>query len=411
MKASVPAFCLILFLAGVAAGADSLNVRLVGRCSTPQYAFGLAVTGDHAYVADLTARLRVVSISDPSHVLEVGYCDTPAGANGVCVNGEYAYVADGDSGLRVISIADPEHPVETGCWYSPGYARAAAAAGDYVYVADLFAGVRIVSVSDPAHPVEVGCYDTPGFPNDVAVEGNYAYVAADTAGLRVVSVADPANPVEIGHCDTPGAALGVAVTGDYAYVADGDSGLRVISVADPANPSYVGDCHTPGRACGVCVFAARGRDPGPRPDCAYVANYRFGLRVISLADPANPVEVGYYRTPGLALGVAVDGDCVFLAESADGMDVFELFGVGVEDAPYDEVGAPGGMSSVVKGVLRLSPSADLKPQAASLLDAAGRKVTELEAGANDVSPLAPGVYFVRKAEAQEQAVRKVVVIR
>jgi hypothetical protein len=47
---------------------------------------------------------------------------------------------------------------------------------------------------------------------------------------------------------------------------------------------------------------------------------------------------------------------------------------------------------------------------AVLLDASGRKVIDLKAGANDVRELAPGVYFVREAQAQAQAqaVRKVV---
>jgi len=35
--------------------------------------------------------------------------------------------------------------------------------------------------------------------------------------------------------------------------------------------------------------------------------------------------------------------------------------------------------------------------AAALLDASGRKVFDLKPGANDVSQLAPGVYFVRTA--------------
>jgi len=45
-----------------------------------------------------------------------------------------------------------------------------------------------------------------------------------------------------------------------------------------------------------------------------------------------------------------------------------------------------------------------------LLDACGRKVMDLHPGANDVRALAPGVYFVRtaQAQAQAQAVRKVV---
>jgi hypothetical protein len=47
----------------------------------------------------------------------------------------------------------------------------------------------------------------------------------------------------------------------------------------------------------------------------------------------------------------------------------------------------------------------------ALLDVAGRKAMELRAGANDVSWLSPGVYFVREAQSQAQAqvVRKVIV--
>ena len=48
-----------------------------------------------------------------------------------------------------------------------------------------------------------------------------------------------------------------------------------------------------------------------------------------------------------------------------------------------------------------------------LLDLTGRKVLDLAPGANDVSRLAPGVYFVREAQAQAHAhaIRKVVITR
>ena len=66
-------------------------------------------------------------------------------------------------------------------------------------------------------------------------------------------------------------------------------------------------------------------------------------------------------------------------------------------------------ASVIRNVLVLPEAASLKPQAASLLDASGRKALDLRPGANDVSRVSPGVYFVR--EAQAQAVRKVVLTR
>jgi hypothetical protein len=66
-------------------------------------------------------------------------------------------------------------------------------------------------------------------------------------------------------------------------------------------------------------------------------------------------------------------------------------------------------ATIVRGVLRISSqlTADGSRPGIELLDASGRRVMKLKPGENDVSGLAPGVYFVR--EAQAQAVRKVVI--
>ncbi len=56
-------------------------------------------------------------------------------------------------------------------------------------------------------------------------------------------------------------------------------------------------------------------------------------------------------------------------------------------------GSGGG--TIVRGVLFLPAATNPKLQAASLLDISGRKVMNLRHGANDVSRLSPGVYFVR----------------
>ena len=48
---------------------------------------------------------------------------------------------------------------------------------------------------------------------------------------------------------------------------------------------------------------------------------------------------------------------------------------------------------------------------AELLDVIGCEVIDLRLGATDVRALAPGAYFVREAQAQAQAVRRVAVMR
>jgi YVTN family beta-propeller protein len=72
-------------------------------------------------------------------------------------------------------------------------------------------------------------------------------------------------------------------------------------------------------------------------------------------------------------------------------------------------------ASVISGNLFLppGPAANRRLPIACLLDAAGRRVLALKPGTNDVRSLAPGVYFAREAQAQAQAqaVRKVVIAR
>jgi len=98
--------------------------------------------------------------------------------------------------------------------------------------------------------------------------------------------------------------------------------------------------------------------------------------------------------------------------------VIDLRTIGVtEKGPKPQASSLKPHATVVRGVLWLEPASSIKHQATSrLLDAAGRKVLDLHPGANDVSRLAPGVYFVSERSATSGkrsavAVRKVVVTR
>ncbi len=93
------------------------------------------------------------------------------------------------------------------------------------------------------------------------------------------------------------------------------------------------------------------------------------------------------------------------------------YNTGIEEAPGGECGTTNTVSSIARGVLRVGDSRQKTRDQAELLDAAGRKVLDLLPGDNDVSALAPGVYFVRSEPAAGSrqptafTLRKVVVTR
>jgi len=84
-----------------------------------------------------------------------------------------------------------------------------------------------------------------------------------------------------------------------------------------------------------------------------------------------------------------------------------------EETMSDELRTMNVGPTVVRGVLFLPPS--LLPPHSSLLSIDGRKVLDLHTGANDVSRLSPGVYFVRSelsaASRRPSAVQKVIITR
>ena len=95
------------------------------------------------------------------------------------------------------------------------------------------------------------------------------------------------------------------MAGSYAYVADGGSGLRVINVANPAAPTEVGFYDTPG---------LRLQRRGSGGQLRLRRRWGSGLRVINVANPAAPTEVGAYDTPGTAYDVAVAGSYAYVAD-------------------------------------------------------------------------------------------------
>jgi len=157
------------------------------------------------------------------------------------------------------------------------------------------------------------------------------------------------------------------------------------------------------------------------------------LTVASLAPSGSERWVYRYDCPGLSYDVAndlvfgSDGN-VYAAGLSTGIGTGEDFTIvsldptsGVAECPKPRSTDSKLGPSIIHGVLVLPgfgtrselPERNSFMSRTALLDISGRKVMGLHPGANDVRMLAPGVYFVREAQAraQAQAVRKVVVAR
>ncbi len=318
------AFCLLSV-------SDPENQEKQGYYSTVGIISDVAVTGDHIYVANGLGGLNVVSVDDREIV---GHCQTPGEAEDVVVAGDYAYVVDVENGLRIISVENPEFPGEIGCFETGGESSDVFVSNDYAYLIDRGVyngiiyenkGLYIINITDPENPTEAGYYNFRGTLQSVAVSGEFAYVS--DGALNVLSITDPERITRVDYLDIY--TNRIAVSGEYAYIT-GD-GLQILSLADPAHPVEVGIIDTPYQPNSIVIFEnyIYLTDDRYRDDIGYVG---CDLHVLSITDPENPVEVGFYNTPGWALNVSVADDGLIYVADYSNVGIYRFTDPeGVED--------------------------------------------------------------------------------
>jgi len=141
----------------------------------------------------------IADIGDPRQPVETGSLRTGGYAYGVAVTGNVAYVADGWEGLKAVMVADRTHPSLLGSYQTPGWAFGVTATWTTAWVADAFGGLRVLNVSDPANPVEVQRAEMPGgHAGKVVVDGGVAYVVDRNRGLRVLSLTAGSGLTQLG---------------------------------------------------------------------------------------------------------------------------------------------------------------------------------------------------------------------
>jgi len=97
-------------------------------------------------------------------------------------------------------------------------------------------------------------------------------------------------------------------------VADYRAGIQVIDIADPANPQRVGGFETGGIVRNVVV----------QGHYALVADDVKGVIALDISLPASPQFVAAYETAGVAVGVAVQSNRIAVADGDWGLEILEL---------------------------------------------------------------------------------------
>lgn len=295
--------------------------------SNPDSFFGLPVdvyvTKNHAYVVSLEGAyqswggLTVYDVSDPAapklvhqRASENGYW------NGVWARGDALYVASGKHGVITFDITDPANPVLTPVQVQENAdAHTVFVEGNHLYA--MGDPTRIYDISNPRAPRLLGRYEPPGsssypyaYVHDAFVYQGRMYSFYWSYGMQISDVSrlsDTQGPTPLGgyrygvnpdgspmlsYSRSHAGAVGTWVDRLIAFEGGETWGahLRVLDVTDPANVKLISRYRLRQEASihNMILDEARKR--------LYIAYYQEGVRVLDVANPEKPRELGYFNT-------------------------------------------------------------------------------------------------------------------
>lgn len=331
---------------------------------------GLTIAGHHIFAIAPEGGLFVYDIAEPVHLQQVGFMRI-LGAEGIAVQGSFAYLAT-SSGLRIMDVADPRRPTLTTFAGIPQPVEGVAAADRYLYLSVMPGALLIADAAAPAAPVLVGGISLPIYTKNLQVAGSKVFVANGNSGVAVVDAADPRHPRLLGTSKvgalitdlavTEVPATGTACAGEMIVATDvSEGGFHILCGSDPRQLAAIGSYRVPGVTTDAAAldryvylvtgmdgdvtivdYSAQGlagvgflRTPEQSAtvrvygDRLYIYGENNLMRVMDIADPVSPSEVGARSLSGGVRLLAARGQHAFLADAAGMLHVYDMAATGV----------------------------------------------------------------------------------
>lgn len=318
--------------------ADAQGLSLLGELGgpwEPGLSINVRVEDGIAYLARYGDGLRIIDVSDPTQPTELGHQAVEFPDVGEIWNDvklasgpggqRYALMGSDVAGVVVVDVTAPATPSIVAHFGTPPDGQAGInihtlyVSGGRAYLANSDRGLEIWRVTDPSAPTKLGEWALNGYLHDLFVRGDRAYLNYWGDGMQVLDVTDPASPQLLGafadYGEDTSHSSWVFDTGGKAIALHGDeqfgAHLRLVDVTEntPGFTQQVGEWQTRPEVSIHNVMALG--------TLGVIAHYQDGVRVLDLANPAQPQLVAWFNTwPGYATGY---GNSFF--EGTVGVDV------------------------------------------------------------------------------------------
>ena len=312
----------------------------------PGLVMGVEVEGDYAYVTTMYSGLNVFDISKADQPRLVSKVEPKhAGCGPLTLNDGIAFIACNPSGLFVVDISDPISPTILTSDTIRGTMISIARLNEFIYLVDVTKGIVIVDISDPRSPQQVGFFADETIPSlggafthSIDMCQNDLCLAVANHGFVILDLADPVNPT-IKASITQFWSSGIITDDRFAYLVDDIEGVRIYDIYDPSNPQQVGLVPTSIGGFEFSVEEITERNITIAEDILYIPDQSYGLTIVDINDPSQPIRVGEYMTPvpDMIMDIKVVGDYAYAVNRFSGFRVLNIANLdNIEEIFFDD---------------------------------------------------------------------------
>lgn len=298
-------------VAYVAYGAGGLGLRDI-REPGPGHIFhagethSLLLNGATLFASGGT-QLTVWDITDPFSPRQLAAFDAFAPINHVDSGPSNTLILSHPIGASIVAW-DGAAFTQRGMVSAPASVERAVQIGDRLVMALQRGGLHIADVGDPAVSDSLFTYTSPSgqTAHDLLPLADGLLLASWESGIDVLDVSavtDSPHQVEIVAIGDSPLHMALSTDRSMAAVALGSNGVALLNLADPLRPQVAGLVGGSGDSLAAALDETT----------LYVAEGTCGLRVFDVSNPADPREVGYWRST-YAADVAVQNGLVYLAD-------------------------------------------------------------------------------------------------
>lgn len=319
-------------------GANSARLELSNVNSSAAGHYDVVVSNATGVVTSETASLNILALAALTQRGSWSGIGTGA-AHELKLKDQRLYVAGDEAGLIELNVVNPSNPIKAAEIRSPDILpiRALDVAGNMMVVGHSFGSasrqfVRTIDVSNAGAPSLLGFVnaDSSVAGAGVAISGNHAYsvvqayndpdalLSSTQETLKVVDISNPNVPALVaeraiinGTSNSPGRAVFIANGWLYALTR---KGLQVYNLSSPANPTFLGERVITGAKTDIFVSGAT----------AFVGLGVGGVLILDTSNPVNMTAWGVARTRGVANGLQVVGNRLYVASGSIGVEMFDV---------------------------------------------------------------------------------------